>query len=181
MGTSKKTTLQDIAEIAGVTKMTVSKALRNQGGVSESVKAKIVKIAKDLNYDFTSTKYLRNSRTNNIAVLVPEVFMETKEIFYTSIFKYLCSEAIKKKYYLILYVVTKKEEEHLICPHLCRQDKVDGIIILGQLMRKFVMRIKETLLPIVLLDFNYTNAGLDCICTDNIEGMYNATKNVQCY
>ena len=97
MGISKKPTLQDIAELAGVTKMTVSKALRNQEGVSENVQSKILKIAKELDYDFTTPKYLRNSRTNNIAVLVPEVFMETEEIFYTSIFKYLCSEAVKKK------------------------------------------------------------------------------------
>ena len=42
--------------------------------------------------------------------------------------------------------------------------------------RRFVGEIKSTSLPVVLLDFNYTDTGLDCICTDNLEGMYSATK-----
>ncbi len=168
----KRTTLQDIADLAGVTKMTVSKALRNQEGVSDGVKAKILKIAKELHYE----RYLRNSKTGYIAVLVPEVFMETKEIFYTSIFKYLYAEAIKKNYYLTLYVVSRWEEQNPAPPSLCRADKVDGVILLGQLALNYVKALRPIALPTVLLDFNYTNLGLSCICTDNIEGMYKATK-----
>ena len=111
-----------------------------------------------------------------IAVLVPEVFMETEEIFYTSIYKYLYAEAIRKSYFLTLYVVTKKEEQNPVLPPLLKADKVDGIILLGQLALNYVKMLKASALPVVLLDFNYTGLGLNCICTDNIEGMYKATK-----
>lgn len=172
----KKTTLQDIAELAGVTKMTVSKALRNQDGVSDSVKAKILKIARELQYDGIAPKYLRNSRTRRIAVLVPEVFMETEEIFYTSIFKYLYAEAIKRDYYLILHIVTRQDEQKMALPSICCPDMADGIIVLGQLPLRYVKKIKDAQMPTVLLDFDYTDLGLDCICTDNIGGMYQATR-----
>jgi LacI family transcriptional regulator len=177
MGSTKRSTLQDIANLAGVTKVTVSKALRNQEGVSESVKSRILEIANSLSYNYAlSSRIYRSNCTNNIAVLVPEVFMDKEEIFYTSIFKYLCGEAIKRNHFVILNVVTKKDEDHLTRPAVCNENKVDAVIILGQLHENYVESIKSYGFPVILLDFHYPNIGLDCIVTDNIEGMYNATR-----
>ncbi|HBT91522.1 MAG TPA: transcriptional regulator [Ruminococcaceae bacterium] len=171
----KRTTLQDIADLAGVTKMTVSKALRNQEGVSDGVKAKILKIAEELHY-FSASRGLRGIRTGQVAVLVPEIFMKAEEIFYTSIFKCLYAEAIKKNYYLTLYVVSRREKQKPVLPPICQADKVDGIILLGQLPLEYVKLVSSIAIPSVLLNSNYEAPGLNCICTDNIEGMYKATK-----
>jgi LacI family transcriptional regulator len=109
-------------------------------------------------------------------VIVPEVFMDKDETFYTSIFKYLCGEAIKRNHFVILNVVTKKDEDHLTRPTVCNENKIDAVIILGQFNEKYVKSIKSYGFPVVLLNFHYSDIGLDCIVTDNIEGMYNATR-----
>ena len=46
------TTLKDIAEIAGVHVSTVSKALRDSSDINEETKQRIIKIAKEQNYEF---------------------------------------------------------------------------------------------------------------------------------
>lgn len=177
MNPNKKPTLQDIADLAGVTKVTVSKALRNQEGVSEAVKNRIIEIADQLKYSYVlNSRSYKNNKTNVIAVLSPELFMAETEIFYTSIFKYIYAEAIKQNYFVILSLVSPEDENSLILPAICDRKRVDAIIILGQLKEEYVKLVKSYGLPVVLLDFCYPDINLDSIVTDNIDGMYNATK-----
>ena len=49
-GERKRVTLRDIAQELGVSHVTVSKALRNQSGASEELKAKILKKAEEMGY-----------------------------------------------------------------------------------------------------------------------------------
>jgi len=67
-------TMIDIARLAGVSPMTVSRAFKNDGTVSESAQAAVMKAADELGYVFDSTaSALRSQRSDFVAVTIPSI------------------------------------------------------------------------------------------------------------
>ncbi|MCW1920713.1 LacI family DNA-binding transcriptional regulator [Rhodobacter sp. KR11] len=75
MNTPRKTpTMADVARLAGVSPMTVSRAFKTDSSVSEATRDAILKAADDLGYVFDSTaSSLRSQRTDFVAVTIPSI------------------------------------------------------------------------------------------------------------
>ena len=75
------TTLKEIAQEAGVSQSTTSRALNGNPRISKKTRERINKIAQKLNYylDF-SAKNLSKGTTNIIGVIFPLTFKEDKAI-----------------------------------------------------------------------------------------------------
>lgn len=75
MSTARKTpTMADVARLAGVSPMTVSRAFKTDSSVSEATRDAILKAADDLGYVFDSTaSNLRSQKTDFIAVTIPSI------------------------------------------------------------------------------------------------------------
>lgn len=72
--TRKPPTMADIARITGVSPMTVSRAFRNDGSVSEETLRSIMRVSDDLGYVFDSTaSNLRSQKTDFVAVTIPSI------------------------------------------------------------------------------------------------------------
>ena len=66
--------MADVARVAGVSPMTVSRAFKQDTSVSEATRGAILKVAEDLGYVFDSTaSNLRSQRTNFVAVTIPSI------------------------------------------------------------------------------------------------------------
>ncbi|WP_104403348.1 gluconate operon transcriptional repressor GntR [Vibrio penaeicida] len=75
----KRPTLQDVADLVGVTKMTVSRCLRDPSQVSEKLSVKIQKAVEDLGYiPNRAPDILSNAKSKAIGVLVPSL---TNQVF----------------------------------------------------------------------------------------------------
>ncbi|WP_394143222.1 gluconate operon transcriptional repressor GntR [Vibrio atypicus] len=75
----KRPTLQDIADRVGVTKMTVSRCLRDASQVSEAIREKVEQAVEDLGYiPNRAPDILSNAKSNVIGVLVPSL---TNQVF----------------------------------------------------------------------------------------------------
>ncbi len=173
----KNVTLQDIAEELGVTKVTVSKALSGKEGVSEDLRKKIIKTAEEMGYMMNSSaKALKTHRTGNIGIITTELFLEEDESFYTKICKNIYLEANKHMLDVIVTVLTKKEEKSLELPQMCKERKVDGILLVGQISIEYILALKKFEIPFVIVDFYYKELEVDCILTDNYFASYSATS-----
>ncbi|MEX2336259.1 MAG: LacI family DNA-binding transcriptional regulator [Fulvivirga sp.] len=65
--------IKDIAEKAGISTGTVDRVLHNRGRVSEAVRQRVLKIAKDLNYEPNLlARALVSNRSYHIAALIPD-------------------------------------------------------------------------------------------------------------
>lgn len=75
MSTARKSpTMADVARLAGVSPMTVSRSFKADSSVSEATRDAILKAADDLGYVFDSTaSSLRSQRTDFIAVTIPSI------------------------------------------------------------------------------------------------------------
>jgi LacI family transcriptional regulator, gluconate utilization system Gnt-I transcriptional repressor len=70
----KAPTMADVARLAGVSPMTVSRAFKRDASVSDATREAILKAADDLGYVFDSTaSNLRSQRTDFVAVTIPSI------------------------------------------------------------------------------------------------------------
>ncbi|MFN4129432.1 MAG: LacI family DNA-binding transcriptional regulator, partial [Paracoccaceae bacterium] len=70
----KTPTMADVARLAGVSPMTVSRAFKTDSSISDTTRHAILRAADDLGYVFDSTaSSLRSQRTDFIAVTIPSI------------------------------------------------------------------------------------------------------------
>ena len=124
----KSPTMADVARLAGVSPMTVSRAFKADSSVSSATRDTILKAADDLGYVFDSTaSNLRSQKTDFIAVTIPSInnanFAETVRGL---------SEGLKPRGLQILLGYTDydmAEEERLIEQFLRRRP--EAIVVTG--------------------------------------------------
>jgi LacI family transcriptional regulator len=59
---------------------------------------------------------------------------------------------------------------------LIEENKVDGLLLVGEMSHDFVMRLNKTGIPIVLVDHDIKGTALDSVTSDNFNGAYEAVS-----
>jgi len=171
---AKAVKLEDIAKCVGVSNVTVSKALADKSGVSEEVRQKIKEIARQMGYTpISAQKNKLNKGTGNIGVLVPYRFIDNNTSFYWAIYQNVVTKLQAKGYYAILEILDIEDEEACRLPKMLRDEKVDGLVMIGQVNQAYSEAIwKSNLVPMMFLDFYDTHMDYDTIISDGFYGMY---------
>lgn len=171
---AKAVKLEDIAKHVGVSNVTVSKALADKSGVSEEVRQKIKEVARQMGYiPISAQKTKLNKGTGNIGVLVPCRFIDNNTSFYWAIYQNVVTELQAKGYYAILEILDIEDEEACKLPKVLQDEKVDGLIMIGQVHTKYSEFVwKSNLVPMMFLDFYDTHMEYDTIISDGFYGMY---------
>lgn len=173
----KKVTMDDIAKIVGVSKVTVSKVFNGRYDVSEEVREKVLKVADELGYRYNpGVRTLKTGLTNNVGIITSEVFLENDENFYTGIYKQLHITAAKHEMNLILSIIRENHIRDLELPNICKENKVDGIVILGEFPEEYIQEIMRYDIPLVFVDFTIRDLEVDSIVTNNFDASYFATN-----
>ncbi len=169
----KNVKMSDIAQKLNVSNVTVSKALADKDGVSEELRAKIKQLANEMGYSYNSmAKSLKDGKTYNIGIVVPERFLGQTMSFYWVLYQNISKELLKKNYYGIFEILKVEDEENLILPKMMQDQKIDGVIILGQAGRSYVKMILSMDIPMICMDFYENFPDIDTIITDNFYGTY---------
>lgn len=170
-------TMKDIANKLGVSSVTVSKALNDKEGVSDNLKLKIKKVASEMGYRFNSAaKSIKDGLSYNIGVMIPQRFTGLNDSFYLRVYQEIAVQLDHYGYFGILNILSSDEEEELSFPRVYSENKVDGIIILGQISKKYIETVQNMDLPKLFLDFYDEHAMIDSIVTDNFYGAYELTN-----
>lgn len=170
-------TMKDIANKLGVSSVTVSKALNDKEGVSDNLKLKIKKVAGEMGYRFNSAaKSIKDGLSYNIGVMIPQRFTGMNDSFYLRVYQEIAVQLDHYGYFGILNILSSDDEEELNFPRVYSENKVDGIIILGQISKKYIETVQNMDLPKLFLDFYDEHAMIDSIVTDNFYGAYELTN-----
>lgn len=176
----KNVTMKDIARMLDVSTVTVSKALSDKDGVSAELREKIKETAKQLGYRYNSlAKGMKEGRSYNIGIIIAERYIkDDMDAFYLKMFHNLVKSLSKVDYYGIMDIVSQRDEKELVMPNMISENKVDGVIILGQMNTDYLIMIKNTDIPLVFLDFYDDQLDVDSITSDNFYGAYTLTNYV---
>ena len=174
---AKDVTLADIASRVGVSNVAVSKALSGKPGVSQELRSKIKKIAEEMGYVSNAAGKAASNETGNIGVIIPERFYGDSFSFYGRLYEKVVRALYENEYYGILEMLGKEEEESGILPKVMQDEKVDGLILLGQMEDGYIKRmVSQTRLPVIFLDTYVPFAEVDTVISDGYYGMYLLTN-----
>jgi LacI family transcriptional regulator len=176
----KNVTMKDIARSLGISTVTVSKALSDKEGVSNELKDRIKAAAQKLGYRYNSlAKGMKEGKSYNIGVIIAERFVkDDMDAFYLKMYHNIVKALSKENYYAIMEIVSSREEKETVIPDVISENKVDGIIVLGQMSFEYLSVVKNTSLPLVFLDFYNEQLDVDSVISDSYFGAYTLTNYV---
>lgn len=172
----EKISMSEIARVLGISKVSVSKALSDKDGVSLELREKIKDTAKKMGYRINnSARSLKTDRQYNVGILISEKFVMDNEAYYFSV----CGEIIKKLDTYgtsgIMEIISAKTENDLCMPRVYNENKVDGIIVLGQLGQEYLNLLEQITIPMIYFDFYVQDSKIDAVVADNFYLGYQLT------
>jgi len=129
-------TIKEIAELAQVSKGTVSKAINNQPGVSEKTRKRILKLIEELDYHPNSAaQALAFSKTTHVGLVIPHEASESLGGFYwSSLITGIAQAGAEVDYHLVIFTPKPDEDISAVYHSILRRRRIDGLIVGSELM-----------------------------------------------
>ncbi len=176
----KKTniTIDDIAKLLGVSKSTVSRALKNHPDISTKTITAVQELAKSLNYvpNFIASS-LRSGKSRLIGLMIPQI----SYFFFPSVIKAIEMTIHRKGYNLMIMNSDDSYEREVENIEVLISNNVEGI--LASVARTTTnydhfQRIKKMGIPMVFFDRVIEDFDADKVLVDDFEGSYRAVKHL---
>lgn len=128
MNKPKNLTIDDIAERLGVSKTTVSRAISGKGRISAATRERVMAYIQETHYrPSAAAKGLAESKTYNLALLVPRSLFKLDMPFIRRSMTAICEEAFLQDYNILLCLSTDDNPASLL--RTLDNRKVDGVIL----------------------------------------------------
>ena len=172
---SKASTISDVALRAGVSRITVSKALNNQGRISPETRARVLQAATDLGYVAnTAARRLRGGRTNLLGVLVQDL----GDQYFAEILRGVNDLVRERGLDLVLYTSSNdpgRERERIAA---LSTGVSDGLIVISPHGSPgLIEQLRLARVPIVLINA-WGLDGVSSVNPDNFFGARAATEHL---
>lgn len=168
-----RVTIHDIAQIAGVSVSTVSRALSGKGRISPATRERIRKMAEELGYQpNVLARGLATRSTCAVGVVIHKRHLPLDErSFYGLILEIIEAEVTEHGYHVVFSTL----RDHAL-PKCLEERRVDGVIFLGTDMEPDLIYKVCTELPVVLVD--YAVPDVVSVVSDNVGGGRLATLHL---
>jgi len=163
-----------VAERAGVSVNTASRAINNKSDINEETKKRILKVAQELGYVQNATAVaLRTKKTRTLGVVIAD----NRNPFYAEVLNGMEMAAKEKNYHIILVNTQrdyKKEEEAI---NLLLAKRVDGLLITPVQDRDDdIKNLIDANIPFVVVGRDFENIEVDAVYNDEVKGGFLATE-----
>lgn len=163
-------TISDVAERAGVSKATVSRALNKTGIVNEKTKNRILEAVRALDYvpSFLA-RGMRSKKTNTFGIVIPDF----NNLYYVELVKYVENEARDHGYIAIICTgqMDETREQEYIRYLLSRQ--IEGLILCcytSIMKNRQIVKDIASKVPIVVTDQPPMNLPVSSVHADGYGG-----------
>ncbi|ABV87607.1 LacI family DNA-binding transcriptional regulator [Shewanella pealeana] len=175
----KKVKLSDIAKMAGVSSITVSRALSTPEKVKADTCEKIQKIAQELGYIPNLMAKGLKSRSNTIGVIVPTIINP----FFASAVKSIIRSANKTGYNCLFFTSDESQKIEQNAVNTLISYNIDGIIIAvisedENYTPAYFSTLEKLHVPVVLLDRHIEAPHICGVYLDNVDSGYKLGKEV---
>jgi len=163
-------TVRDIARAAGVSTGTVSRALKNETGLTETTRQSVLATARRLGYDFGK---LRAKRIRRLTFLLHRQHdTAASSPFYSAVLH--GAEQACRRHGIVLSFLAAGPADGL--PDQVRMHAPDGIVCAGFFEPELLSALRATGKPLVLIDMKLR--GYSSVNPDNLAGGQLATRHL---
>jgi LacI family transcriptional regulator len=169
----KKSTIQDIANKARVSKSTVSRVLNDTTPVKEEKRIAVEEAIKSLNFQPNLfARGLASGQSMTIGILTQDLGSP----FYNSVTQGIIQRLNSSKYSPIFVDGQWQEEVGAAGIQTLLGRQVDGVIVIGGNLAVDVLQELKSRAPILIVAKKVEAMPTDCIYIDNVQAGYEATK-----
>lgn len=175
---AKRTRLIDIAERLNLTKVSVSKALRDHKDISKETRELVKKTAAEMNYTPNLlARSLSSQRSHTIGAVVPRI----AHTFFSSAIDAVQEAATKQGYGIVLAV--SNENAALERQHIERllAMRVDGLLVSVSKQKpdlEVYQRVQDMNVPLVFFDRRIDGLGFSSVTVDDHDGAFRAVEHL---
>lgn len=171
-------TIKDIAKLLGLSKSTVSRALKDHPDISQATKDAVKKVAESLHYKPNLVaSSLRHKKSQVIGLIVPQI----SYFFFPSVIRGIEEVVRAKGYNLLILQSNESYEREVENLDILIANNVEGILVsVSRHTKKFdhFQKIIDMDVPIVFWDRVVNNLKADVVLVDDITASYNAVKHL---
>lgn len=175
---SNQVTIKDIARILGISASTVSRALKDHPDINVDTKKAVNELAQKLKYQPNAVALsLKNSRSNTIGVIIPEIV----HYFFSSVISGIEDVASQKGFTVIICQSNESYDREVANARTLLSHRVDGILVsVSKETHDFdhFMNLQEGGIPLVFFDRIAPDINADQVIIDDMEASYKATRHL---
>ncbi|MCR5762432.1 MAG: LacI family transcriptional regulator [Treponema sp.] len=176
-------TQKDVADLAGVSFITVSRVVNGEQNVKEETKKKVLAAIDKLGYTPNFAGQVLNSgRCNTIAILTPIPFEKSTRTFYLMQVLSGIEELCRKNEIDMILGTVPEVTENTSYDYLrpFKQKKVDGIIYIGlkKIPKEMLEELKKRDRPCVVIGDRPRSSILSWVDTDNFKAGYDTVQKI---
>jgi DNA-binding LacI/PurR family transcriptional regulator len=173
-----RVSIKDIAEAAGVSHSTVSRALSDSPLVKAETKARIQRLAQEMGYSPDAiARSLVTQKTHTVGVVVTAI----TDPFVAEVVQGIEDTAQENDYSVILASSAAEPERELAAVEMLRAKRVDGVIVTSSRVGALYLEHLERIgVPVVLVNNHNEQSGryTFSVSVDNQHGGYLATHHL---
>ena len=171
-------TQSDIAKKLNVTRITVSKALRDHPDISKEMKDKVIRTAEELNYTPNLiAKNLTSRKTFTIGVVIPDL----ENSFFAYAIDSMIDAAAEKNYNVFVTVSRENQKSETLNIKNLIGMRVDGLLVcISQQTTdiKIFNHIKKINIPLVFFDRQLEGLDFSCVAFNDMIGAVSALDKI---
>jgi DNA-binding LacI/PurR family transcriptional regulator len=172
---------QDVAELAGVSRTTVSFVLNDVPGVkiSEETRQRVLQAVRELNYYPTAAaRSLASGKTKRIGLVLGEGKTRLSADAFLPAFLQGITSSVHKRGYLLMLQMAEDVPSHEAYIRLIREQQVDGLILSGPRSDDPLLEaLAEGDFPLILHG-RLSSCAMPCVDVDNQAGAYQAVTHL---
>ncbi|MGD0248668.1 MAG: LacI family DNA-binding transcriptional regulator [Candidatus Limnocylindrales bacterium] len=169
-------TLNDVAKLAGVSTMTVSRVVNGSGYTSPEAQARVKRAIAELGYMPNGlARQLRSKRTKTIALVVTDI----RNPFFTTIASGVEDTARARGYAVMFCNTYESDVEEAEYVRVLIERRVDGVLLVPAIgADKSLLLLQQHGMPTVILDRHLSGADADEVRADSKAGAYDAVRHL---
>jgi LacI family transcriptional regulator len=174
----KSTTLSDVAKTAGVTSMTVSRVVNENGYVSDETREKVLRVIKELSYRRNGlARGLKRQRTDTIGLVLGDI----ANPFAAELARAIRDITTQRGYNLFICISEHSAKEDVAAFDALADHQVDGIIVATRSNRigdEHLHEMIERGVSVVCIGRDFHNENADAVTADALHGGFQATQHL---
>lgn len=169
-------TIKDVARLAGVSPMTVSRVINRSGYASQDARARVERAVAELGFVPNAlARHLRSKRTRTLALVISDI----TNPFFTTIARGVEDVAAAHDFAVMFCSTDESDAEEMAYLQMLIERQIDGVLLVPASDSGRSLRLlRRHRVPVVVLDRRVSSPRVDQVRSDSEAGAYELVRHL---